>query len=170
MPRNYIVFGLAGTGKDAFAGIMRKQLKVDTLALADPIREEYVRFTGRYDYKQNRPLMIEIGESYKKIYGQDVWCKQAISRGDFSKGVLIMDGRYAEEYDFFVNKFGFIPILLEADDDIRFERLQKRDGTIQREALEYEKRRFLPETYETLTINTNGTIEQLEEIVRGTFG
>jgi dephospho-CoA kinase len=166
---NYFVFGLAGTGKDTFSDLMQKHCGVLGFALADPIRDEYVRHLDKHDYKTNRPQMIKIGEGYKNIYGQDIWCAAAIYK--FKKfeglyGQLIKDGRYAHEYDYFVTKLGYTPIRLVADDDVRFKRLKRRDGNIQREALDYERQNFIPDDYYAINVDTNGTVEQLENIVR----
>jgi dephospho-CoA kinase len=166
---NYFVFGLAGTGKDTFAALMRKHHDVATIALADPIRSEYVRFLGRNDYKTNRPMMIKIGEGYKDIYGQDVWCLAAEKTFIWNDGRLIKDGRYEHEYEYFVNQRGYIPIRLVADDDVRFERLKRRDGNIQREALAFEREHFIPDDFDAINVDTNGSVEQLEKIVREQF-
>jgi dephospho-CoA kinase len=169
MSQNYFVFGLAGTGKDTFAALMRKHHGVQTIALADPIRGEYVRHLGKYDYKTNRPQMIKIGDGYKDIYGQDIWCALAEKAFNWRDENLIMDGRYAHEYHYFVTYRGYTPIRLVANDDVRFERLKRRDGSIQREALEFEQQRFIPDDYYGINVDTNGTIEQLEKIVREQF-
>lgn len=169
MTANYFVFGLAGTGKDTFAELMRKIHGGETIALADPIRAEYVRFLGKHDYKTNRPMMINIGEGYKEIYGQDIWCKMAEKFFTWDFGRLIKDGRYAHEYDYFVTQRGYTPIRLVADDDVRFERLRRRDGDIQRESLGFEKQHFIPDDYDAITVATNGTVEQLANIVREQF-
>lgn len=166
---NYFVFGLAGTGKDTFAALMERHYGVDSLALADPIRREYVTFVGRKDFKTNRPMMIKIGEGYKEIYGKDVWCRTTEQMFSWFDDRLVKDGRYAHEYDYFVTQRGYTPIRLVADDEVRLERLKRRDGTTQREALEFEKTNFIPDDYYAINIDTNGTVEQLEEIVRGLF-
>jgi AAA domain len=166
---NYFVFGLAGTGKDTFAYLMEKHYDVHSVALADAIRQEYVHFLDKDDYKTNRQMMINIGQTYKLLYGQDVWCRAAEKEFPWNDDRLIKDGRYEHEYHYFVMDRGYIPIRLVADDEIRFERLKRRDGNTQREALQYEKANFIPDGYDAINVNTNGTVEQLEEIVRGLF-
>jgi dephospho-CoA kinase len=166
---NYFVFGLAGTGKDTFAHLMTHNHDITAVALADPIRSEYVRHLMRTDYKTNRPQMIKIGEGYKDIYGQDIWCALAERAFVWSDGRLIMDGRYVHEYEYFVNQRGYTPIRLVADDDVRFERLKRRDGNIQREALEFEKQHFIPDDFDAINVDTNGSVKDLEKIVREQF-
>jgi hypothetical protein len=169
MANNYFVFGLAGSGKDTFAYLMSKHYDVSPRALADPIRKEYVKWLDREDYKQNRPKMIRIGESYKHLYSEDVWCRAAEKSFTWDDGRLIKDGRYEHEYHYFVTERGYIPIRLICDDEIRFERLKRRDGNTQREALQFEKANFIPDEFDAINVNTNGTITQLEEIVKGMF-
>jgi hypothetical protein len=166
---NYFVFGLAGSGKDSFARLMTMYHGVQALALADPIRAEYVRHLDRNDYKTNRPQMIKIGEGYKDIYGRDIWCALCEKAFHWRDGNLVMDGRYDHEYHYFVTHRGYTPIRLVADDDVRFERLKRRDGNTQREALEYERQHFIPDDYYGINVDTNGTIDQLEKIVREQF-
>lgn len=163
---NYFVFGLAGTGKDTFAELMDKHMDTFSIALADEIRNEYVKFLGRNDYKQNRSKMIQIGEGYKQLYGGDVWCRAAEYALPWSDGCLIKDGRYEHEYHYFVTERDYIPVRLYCDDNIRFERLKKRDGTIQQEALEFEKAMFIPDGFDAINICTDGSVSDLEKIVR----
>jgi dephospho-CoA kinase len=165
------MFGQAGTGKDTVATIMDEKHRIKSLALADPIRSEYQLRTGRTDYKQNRPLMIRIGETYKELYGQDVWCRAALDHiqqmGDEfvipPRGYLIRDGRYQHEYDFFVRAHGFTPIRLTADMGVRLTRLRERDGLTQLDALEYESAHFVNSESFGYTLENNGTLPQLQE-------
>jgi dephospho-CoA kinase len=171
--KKYFMFGKSGTGKDTVTEILLEKHHIQSLALADPIREEYKRFFGRDDYKQNRPKMIEIGESYKQIYGEEVWCRLALQRINEAKtikafdqivkhkGMIIRDGRYEHEYDFFVVKHGFIPIRLVADDTVRYQRLNRRDGNTQLDALKYENEKFISDKRDAITIDNSSTIEEL---------
>lgn len=171
------LFGLAGTGKDTVADIFREDYHYESLALADPIREEYARFIGSRDYKQNRPKMIEIGEAYKQIYGQDVWCNETLRiAGDMpfltleEHGILIRDGRYQHEYNFFVRQYGYTPIHLVSDTEVRLERLRKRDGTTQMSSLMFEKKNFINDHPEALVLENNGTLSELRDNIRRLLG
>lgn len=176
--KNFFMFGLAGAGKDTVGELVRRYFDLYTLALADPIREEYVEKFGTSDFKQNRDRMIAIGEGYKKIYGQDVWCESALKKVSMMnevthgvihmtrlaypfRGALILDGRYQHEYDFFVGKHGFTPVRLVADREVRLERLQVRDGNAQLKALEFEKQNFISDASPALMLENNGTKDDL---------
>jgi hypothetical protein len=112
------MYGLSGTGKDTASDILVGEFGLSSYALADPIRDEYTKRFHRDDYKQNRETMILIGETYKSIYGQDVWCDAAIELYRSAVvastrplgGCLIRDGRYQHEYDYFVGRHGFVPL------------------------------------------------------------
>ena len=184
VPVQYFLFGLSGAGKDTVAQIMNQLLNIYDVALADPIRLEYERFVGLPDGKHDRTKMIQIGETYKRLYGQDVWCEAATrlihqieqrrgamrsgtvankafatsmheALGFLNEGYVITDGRYLHEYDYFVGQRGFWPIRLVADDDVRLERLRRRDGDTQPDALAWEREHFIGSPGYTIYNNTS---------------
>lgn len=167
------MFGSAGSGKDTVADIMAERYDIVSTALADPIRTEYERFTGRTDHKQNRGLMIDIGQTYKRLYGQDVWCRETLDtvnklvcgRSHPPLGVLIRDGRYDHEYEFWVRAHGYTPVRLTADADIRLARLIARDGKTQADALAYETAHFIDESAFAYELRNNGTLADLRDNV-----
>lgn len=164
---NYFMFGLAGSGKDTAASIL-VDLGYHPISLADPIRFEYMRFLGRDDFRKNREMMIRIGEGYKKIYGEDVWVRIALDKAmelNDASGVpvVIVDGRYPFEYDYFVAQHKFVPIRIVADEKVRMKRLMQRDGTVQQKSLEFEKEHFIPDYAFAHTVENNGTVEDLED-------
>jgi dephospho-CoA kinase len=165
----YFLFGKAGTGKDLVASLALNEFGIDSVALADPIREEYTKYFERTDYKENRNLMQLIGERYKEIYGMDVWCRRASKKVNDWQKVLIRDGRYTHEYDFFVLDHGFTPIRIVADEEVRFQRLKMRDGDIQRQSLFYEDKHFIPDTYPAITLTNNGSIDDLIHEMKKVF-
>lgn len=179
---NYFLFGLAGTGKDTAADILQNEFGIYTLALADAIRSDYEKYFGRKDHKQNRSKMIEIGETYKTIYGQDVWCKAALNKivmretlksslAGHTSSALIKDGRYPFEYDYFVRIHGFIPIRIVADLQTRLDRLSVRDGSTQELSLKFEAEHFISINEPAITLANKGTVDelrtQLDKIIRG---
>ena len=169
--KHFFLFGKAGTGKDTLAELLEERFGIYSLALADPIRGEYRRYFQKADYKQNREKMIEIGEKYKEIFGDDVWCREALRKcrqveyfyeriGHDLPGILIRDGRYQVEYDFFV-KHGFAPVRLVSDMQVRIERLINRDGSAQLSSLAFEDSNFVSDTAYAIEIANNGTIDEL---------
>lgn len=176
---NIFMYGLAGTGKDTVAELMHHNHDIYSLALADPIREEYVKFYDTDDFKLHRERMIAIGEGYKKIYGQDVWCdlalrdiydfhewiehlEETVSNPPNVTGAMVRDGRYNHEYEYFVVKNGFVPVRLVTDDSIRLERLRQRDKDIQMETLQFEKKNFISDDAPAFTLFNNGGVDDLE--------
>lgn len=136
---NIFIIGKAGSGKDTIAEIL-KECGYTTYALAAPIREEYKRFFPDKNPRHDRNKLIEMGQTYKKLYGEDVWIRltnELISLNNSSK-VCIIDGRYKVEYDFYVNQLGYFPLRVFCQEELRLERLIKRDGNAQIDALKKE--------------------------------
>lgn len=165
------LMGLAGSGKDSIAACLRRDHGFYTLALADAIREEYA--THRGSGKPSRTQMIDIGEGYKTIYGQDVWCDRAISAiNDAIKdaitfgeeiNVCITDVRYDHEYDYFMRR-GWRGVWVAMSEDKRLQRLVQRDGDAQLDALQYEREHFTTRIAPYVILN-DGTLDELTESV-----
>lgn len=139
MLSNIFLIGKAGSGKDTVAEIL-KEYGYTPYALAAPIREEYKRFFPDKNPRHDRNKLIEMGQAYKMLYGEDVWVllTNEIIANNNPKHVCIIDGRYKVEYDHYVNKLGYFPIRVCCPKELRFERLIKRDGNTQADALKKE--------------------------------
>lgn len=136
---NIFLIGKAGSGKDTAASFLAKH-GYRLYAFAEPIRAEYRRFFPDKNPRLDRNKMIDIGQAYKKLYGENVWALETYKKIQAEGEVLvnpvaITDGRYAVEYDYFVKQLGYLPIRICCPDDIRLQRLKKRDGSAQEEAL-----------------------------------
>lgn len=175
---NCFMFGLAGSGKDTAAQIMERLFRIRSLALADEVRAELTRHTGITEYRKHRSKLIQVGETYKTLYGKDIWCRKALERirrgkesGEFSitDSFLIRDGRYEHEYDFFVRERGFVPVRIVADRDIRIRRMQERGDDIDFNALAFEEKSFIPDHLFAFEIQNNGTLEELMEKIHDLF-
>lgn len=124
---HFFMFGLAGSGKDTVSQIVEELFQVCSIGLADGVKKEYTRFTGKTEYRKNRKKLIQIGETYKLLYGKDVWCQLLLSniQKDREAGrlkansFLVRDGRYDHEYEFFVQQRNYIPIRVVADQKLR---------------------------------------------------
>lgn len=144
MGNNIFIMGKAGAGKDTIAEILEKRYEFQPFTLANYIRAEYHKYFPDRNPRLDRDKLIEIGEAYKKIYGQDVWVRllaQDIKwclEYDPHRDIVITDGRHRVEYDHFVTQEGYIPLRVDCPDEIRFQRLLGRDGTLQGEALKKE--------------------------------
>jgi dephospho-CoA kinase len=158
--------GKAGSGKDTVAEILHRLYGIKPLTLADPIRAEYRRFFEG-NPRTDRARMIQIGQSYKQLYGEDVWIRlllKSVERSRFSdQNYMVTDGRHQLEYDVFVTQMGYLPIWVKCPDEVRYSRLMKRDGTLQEEALKNECQDLW--NAHALTIDNSGTLEDLEYVI-----
>lgn len=137
---NIFILGKAGSGKDTLAELLYETYLYKRFAFADNVRTEFTRFFPNENPRLHRNKLIDIGQVYKKLYGLDVWAqmmyRQITDYQQFYMHPLVTtDGRYQVEFDLFVTQLGYTPVRVYCDDDIRYERLQKRDGTLQKEAL-----------------------------------
>lgn len=169
--KNVFIFGLAGSGKDTFANYLKNLTGSVSAALADGVRFEYTKFTGSYNYRENREMLIKIGEGYKQIYGQDVWCDLLIRKYAEIKTIpplIVTDGRYEHEYEYFV-ELGFVPVRIVADAHMRIPRMKKRGDVIDLNALAFERQNMIPDHFPAYEIVNNGTeqelLEQAQELV-----
>lgn len=172
---NLFMFGLAGSGKDTAAKIMERVFGIRSIALADEVRAELTKNTGITDYRSNRSKLIQVGETYKQLYGKDIWCKRAMEKirrgkqtGEYAiaDSFLIRDGRYEHEYEFFVKQRGYVPVRIVADRKIRIQRMQERGDDIDFNALAFEEKSFVPDHRFAFELKNNGTIEELAEQIQ----
>lgn len=172
---NIFLIGAAGSGKDTVAQILESKYDFDIVALADPIRKEFQRFYPGEKARLHREKLIAIGQTYKTIYGEDVWCRLVEERvkelrntglyPSWNWQFVISDGRYQVEYDYFVKERGWTPVRIIATLEQRMERLLERDGTTQSDALAKESHE-LDEVPVAYTIDNTGTLEELEAEVK----
>ena len=155
--------GKAGSGKDTAAELLNC-CGFYTVTLADNIRHEFVRSFPDLDPRLSRDKLIEMGQTYKRLYGADVWVRLLWKdiqkcRESGQKLFVVSDGRHQIEYDFFVAQKGFIPLRVDCPDEIRFQRLITRDGTLQKEALRKESQELWDAN--AYGLDNSGTLEQL---------
>lgn len=137
----------------------------EPFALAQPIKNELGRWLRRPATKGDRALMIDFGQTFRRWFGDGVWCdtldKDECFRDYSSCGrAVIDDGRHLVEYRYFVEERGFVPVRIVAPDEVRFERLLKRDGVDQRWVDAHE--RELDDVDVAYTIVNDGTLDELE--------
>lgn len=141
MSTNILLYGKAGAGKDSVADVLR-EFGYRLGSLASFVRSEFERHHGRWPKRSDRAQLIDMAETYKRLYGHDIWVRQlcdtyrdAIDESSFRQPFAITDGRYQVEYDHFVTRLGFASVRVWAPDDVRYERLIARDGFDQRDIL-----------------------------------
>lgn len=172
--RNVFLIGKAGVGKDEVARFMRER-GYRQRALATPIKIICGDIAGRLVTKEDRALLIDFGQTCRRLFGEDVWCKHAWNEVvEFQQAeqlsrrpvmpFVISDGRHSVEYDYFVVQRGFVPVRIVAPDEVRFERLLKRDGVDQRAVLAGQETE-LDDVAVAFTIDNSGTLDDLERQV-----
>lgn len=120
--------GKAGSGKDTVAGILKEQYDIETMALADPI---YTIANDLFKMKEkDRQLLRDIGKSLREI-DDYIFIKYLVDRvNNSSKDIIVTDVRILKEYNRLRNE-GFKFIILETDNENRYERLKLRDNIIE---------------------------------------
>jgi dephospho-CoA kinase len=156
--------GKAGAGKDTVADVLQTMYGYQTIALADNIRDEYERFFPGQKARTDRSKLQEIGETYKKIYGTDVWVRLTVDEivNEYDNYV-VTDGRHQIEYDKFVTELHYLPFTVTCPEEIRHARLLKRDGTLQEAALKKECQELW--TADTNIVDNSGTFEELRTTI-----
>lgn len=134
--KNFIIFGKTGSGKDSVCKIIQQHfdnlnLPNEIIKIGGEIRKSVDDLVMLLKLNKNkkRELYVNYGQEMRKIFSQDIWNKilfNKVNGKDFIK--IIGDGRQINEYDFWVNKHGYIPIGIITDDKIRKNRLINRDG------------------------------------------
>lgn len=120
--------GKAGSGKDTVANILKEQYDIEAMALVDPIYKianDLFKMQGK-----DRQLLRDIGKSLRAI-DDYVFIKYLVDRVNHtSKDVIVTDVRLLKEYNRLRNE-GFKFIILETDDENRYNRIKLRDSIIE---------------------------------------
>jgi len=173
--RNVILFGPMGAGKDTVAEMLVTLSKRDfpfIMKLGDATSQSIRNITG---HTPNRTEMQEYGQFCRKLFGEDIWCKQlmadlALALDKPMAPLIISDGRQPNELTFFKDK-GFIPIGVNAPLCLRLKRVEKRDGYSQAERSmhETESNALRIIQYCNAIIYNDGTLDELEDKVREVY-
>ena len=117
--------GTMGSGKDTVKGILVNRLNATTVTLSDVIRAELEKKKGIAD----RTTLQNMGNEMRQKYGPHILAMLAVEYLSRSKKFVIIDGiRNPAEAEYLGKKFGseFKLIAVDAPQQIRFERMQKR--------------------------------------------
>jgi dephospho-CoA kinase len=162
--------GPIGSGKDTVANYLKgKGYKLITFS--DLIGNEL----DSLGVPRTRENLQEIGEDYRKRYGEDYWAKkigEMIEKGKGKK--FVVNGiRNLKELEYFRNKFKtFVLIAIVADEKIRYERKIKTSKKIGERHISFEEfkkaeRRPSESDINKLVemadfkVDNNGTIDEL---------
>jgi dephospho-CoA kinase len=162
--------GLIGSGKDTVAQYIARRYGYTIISMRDLVKE----VTEKEGLEPTRENLQTISEKYRKTYGMDYFARLATEKasGIGAKKVLISEMRKPEDITVPKARFGkdIMIILIEADPEIRFERLRKRgrlgDPKTFEQFQRQEKREY--ELYFSKSlhlaeyrIENNGTLEEL---------
>lgn len=166
--------GRMGSGKDEFAKYLEyhRNHSFIRVAFADGIRRMIKRYSPDYVMKSDRALEIDVGNTMRRWFGDNVWIEEALrdaadqywSDGYYGKGeTVISDGRFPMEYEECVVKGGFTHVHIDADEEIRLQRLMDRDGNVKDEHFYSADDCQIPVTESTIVLSNNGTLDEFHQ-------
>lgn len=170
---NIFLSGKAGVGKSYIANYLQDKYGYKLAKFANPvymIAEKYFNMKGK-----DRKLLQYLGtEIARNEINQNYWIEQFLDtiyivertyQDLYNQDVkfVVDDCRFADEAEALL-KEGWIGIYLDTPDEIRFKRLENRDGTAQIETLNHSSEtQFDSFKDKLLTLDTSRTIEQAYE-------
>jgi len=166
--KNIIVIGKMGSGKDTLAEFFVKNFNYRQISIAGRLKVIadllYPEAFAGNDRNLKRSILQKLGDLLRS---QNI---NILNDALFSEikvknlgPVVISDVRYSMEYDYFVSR-GFVPVKINIDDTVRFERLFKRDGTYPSiETLNHKSENdIVLKNMKFLEVDNNGTAADLE--------
>lgn len=192
--KNFVLIGEMGSGKDEFAKLLPGFSRV---AFSDEIRlvvknlringaqQAYWQLYNLYGQRppnglidklhelsaipqlntKDRKLLQELG-TYCRSKDKFIWIRKVLDNISKDKKYVVTDCRRKSELDACV-ALGFIPIFIEADMDIRRQRLIDRDGSYDEATFYHEAEQEIRDLkkYCTWVVANNGALEELEGCV-----
>jgi dephospho-CoA kinase len=171
--------GRMGSGKDVFADYLVEKHGFVKTAFADGIRRTIREYDPTYKPKSDRQKEIEVGNSFRRWFGDDFWINEALTELARSRrtwvprgggwyeeqinnvaGYVISDGRFPLEYEICVKQRGFIHVHIHADATVRKKRLLARDGKFNEEHFYSPDDCQIPITDSTIVLENNGYLEE----------
>ena len=168
--KNIYICGKAGAGKTYSATYLMNQMKYVQAKFAYPV------YGLAYDYfkmdKKDRFLLQTIGtDCAREAVDKDIWVRRFIEDTKIVQltskkmglpvhGLVCDDCRFENEHAI-LKKNGWVGLFLNVPDDIRIERLGKRDGTAQVETLQHSSEVAVDNFKdELIQIDASGTLEE----------
>lgn len=136
--KGIIIFGTMGSGKDTLAAMLEERIFGSRIyKLGEDIRG----FVDKVmDGDNNRAYYQDYGQMVRTNLGPDAWnrlCSYKIIQDieqDKMNLPIIADGRQENEFDYWIKR-GFFTVGINTRQNIRIDRLEKRDGTCDMERL-----------------------------------
>ena len=162
-----------GAGKDEMANHLINKYGYIRLKLGKHIRKNVDRFCNALHIppEENRKLLVTYAETCRVIFGADLWSAvvyDSIKNEKENNEYIIADGRQWHEYDYWVEQQDYIPIGIEADVELRKQRLIDRDGVDQSSQFDNMTEKQIGHIIEKIkkengiVITNNGTLQQLQ--------
>ncbi len=179
-PNVYMV-GKAGAGKTYMANYLIKKYNYSRAKMANSVYMIAEKYLGMNPDKKDRNLLQFLGTDVgRNLVDQDIWVKrfvndviiaQETSMGLYNKELRFVsdDIRFPNEHKV-LKEGGWIGIYLNVDNDLRVERLTKRDGDACIDKLEHASETALDSfKNELIQIDVNGSLEQSYENLEQTL-
>lgn len=167
MQRNIALVGSAGTGKTTIAQYIERvawskyRRHYHHIALADKVKEIQRELFPNLPGKP-RHVLQHIGMSMREIDPM-VWINQVdryIANGDDGVSFVVDDVRLENEYEHY-KSLGWYMVRVVTVDGYRIERMRKRDGDVDLDALNHVTEHSLDDVMCDALIINNGTLDDL---------
>lgn len=167
---NIFISGSAGSGKSFSCKYLEEKYGFKNLKLADPVYEIAENYFGMVG--KDRQMLIDIGTNIgRKHVNPTVWIDMFVNKSDVITEYAILknvkinlscdDVRFPDEVEILKSR-GWIGIYLKCPKKIRLERLKKRDGKTQKEALKHESEsHFKSFKKDLIQIDASGSLESM---------
>lgn len=159
--------GKMRSGKDSVAEHLEAKYDFKNFKLSSGITEiinQYFPETRRTG--KPREFYQLIGQTFREL-DQDVWIKKTqrdiyryMSRYDAKSNILISDLRQQNEYEY-LKKNGYIIVKVEADDDLRMNRILESNDVFNKDEFYHETEMSVDTIEADYVIKNNGTLIEL---------
>lgn len=176
MRRKIAFTGKMRSGKDYLARYMRNKHFYKRFAFGDEIRRVTKELYPEQfaDGAKPRSLLQEFGEMARE-HDRDVWVKALFrsmeenSHDIFDGRVVVTDLRQPHEFDA-LRRNGFVIVKVEADDEVRLERMRQAGDRFTEEMLNHPTESYIDGFAADYVITNNGDSDAIAEIEKIIWG
>jgi dephospho-CoA kinase len=127
-PKLYLT-GRRGAGKSTLARLLADRLEYRIAKLTDPIYDAARRYFGMVE--KDRALLQRVGDAFRQV--DPDWLVRRVE--GIAPPVVVEDVRLPREGAYLMDR-GFVGVRIEAPADVRRERLLRRDGRLEPDAVD----------------------------------